>query len=165
MPTVLTLPELTTVCDNAIDALRSGDDLAFSMYSLLYNTGLRSVEVLDITRWTNLGTGYWRVQLAKREYTRDIDESLIEANLKAYYTNALQNALYTYSFLECRIAGVTPVIKDGILRMRRTTHLFRYRFIRQLHADGLTDAAIQAIMGQKNLSSTQGYINRNLWLY
>lgn len=134
-----------------------------ALLQLLYNTGLRINEVLEVERWQANGPDSFSVQLSKREETREIAASSVPDSILDHYTQQQPYILETYSAVNNAFRRHTPGLV--IEKKKKTTllHAFRYFYIKSIHASGLSLADVAAHMGHKVQASTAGYILGQVW--
>ena len=157
--TEITLSQLNDICLNVVAAYDPGDPLMNAFLYLMYNTGLRSNEVMQLNRYTNGPPEYYTALLEKGNGTRDIE--LIYA-LPVLQNLVLNGALfnpYTYSALQYSIGKASPVVTFGSNTNRSLGHMFRYRFIKQLGDDGLSIPEIMEITKQSSTTTVEIYLN------
>lgn len=156
--------ELGTLLRQVIAQVQHERPITADIFQLLYNTGLRINEVLEVERWVPLGPDFFEVQLSKREDTRTIPASSIPPGILDYYANQQPYYLETYSAVNNTFRRYTPGIV--IERKKKTTllHAFRYRYIKALHASGMSLADVAAAVGHKVQASTAGYILGQVWV-
>lgn len=144
---------------------RAGQDRprTASLFQLMYNTGLRIREVLQVDRWTDTGTGFFAVHLEKGEGTREIAQAQVPASLLASYIGHLPFTLETYSAVNNTFKYYGPGLIFGDDTRPTTCHAFRYQYMKQLSADGLTVAQVAAIMGHMNQANTAKYIQDSIF--
>lgn len=135
-----------------------------ALFQLMYNTGLRVGEVLGVERWQDIDSDYFEVQLSKGETAREIAISLVPAQLIEYYHTKTPFDLQTYSSVNNTFKRNGPGLIFGSDSRRTTCHAFRYRFMKQLAAEGRTMAEIAVTMGHINFANTAAYIQSEIWL-
>lgn len=128
------------------------------IFQLLFNTGLRVNEVLEVERWQPVGQASFTVQLSKREETRQIHGSNIPAGILHHYVQQQPYYLETYSAVNNTFKHHTPGIVIRSKKKSTLLHAFRYYYIKQLYASGMTLAEVAEHMGHKVQASTAGYI-------
>jgi hypothetical protein len=165
MRTEINVTRLGTILHDTINAYRLNDPFTHDILLLMFLTGLRINEVLEVSRWRRLSIDYFVCYLEKGDEKRAIEERLIPASLIPYYEKGEDNPVYTYSALLWRINKATPIITvNGDVR-RSSAHLFRYYFIKDLYERGVTPTEIREIICHKSQGSTNQYIFDRLFLH
>ena len=162
--TLLDLSAITFKCDYLISCdYPYYEDLREAM-KLLYLTGARIEEIFDITRWHHVG-GY-------------------EVTFQPQKGNNVRNVILNSdfdSFIGHIVARTTPFVGITISQFRNlfdkiklwnrfsvggskaTFYIFRYRYIKQMFADGMTVSQIAADMGYTSTSTPQAYLDAEVY--
>lgn len=165
MPTIINLSQLNTICLACIDAYSSSDKMMAAIMQTQYNNGLRINEVCEVARWSNYDIDFFEVILEKSQAARLILKSEVEIPLRNYYINDTDLGVYNYSAVNWSTKRATPRLQFGNNTNRTVTHMFRYRFIKQLAADGLTISQIKDITKQTSDEVVEIYINDLIYQY
>ncbi len=156
--------QLGQVLRGVITSVQNDRPITAAIMQLLYNTGLRINEVLEVERWVSNGQGGYTVQLSKREETREIESALIPDEIAEHYTQQAPYYFETYSAVSNTFKYYAPGLVIEQKKKSTLLHAFRYRYIKELHAGGMSVADIAAHMGHKVQASTAGYILAQVWL-
>lgn len=159
----LTLPELTTILLTVCSNVYRERPITGLIFTLLYRTGLRASEVLDVWRWSEVDAKTLEVKLSKREDSRLIPRALVPAELLPHLLGQVPFTMETYSSINNTFKYYAPGLVIESKKKRTTCHAFRYRYIKQLRADGQSVTAIAQHMGHKVEASTIGYIVAQVW--
>ena len=161
--TPITTSELDTILTDTIGTQFWYDIELFHIAHVLYETGLRITEVLDLSRWTDHSPTQIQIALAKSDNFRLIDKT----SINAFFLNYINQGQYTmnrsnYRNVNYRLKQYLPKFKTNLNFLPTTSHIFRYRFIHNLRDLGYTAAQIQAVICHSSLSSTQRYMNESI---
>lgn len=159
-----TLAQLQSALQTVIAQAQSDRPTTAAIFQLMYNTGLRVREVLEVERWQSTDYDTFIVQLEKREGTREIAISQVPDAISDRYVYSQQYEYETYSAVNNTFKYYAPGLIFGNDTRRTTCHAFRYQFMKQLAADGQTTAQVAATMGHVNLANTARYIQDEIWL-
>lgn len=152
------LAQLEGILRQGIASVEPIDYEASQIMQLLYNTGLRINEALEVNRWSVKSAEVLSVQLSKGEGVRDIQLIEVPEGIRSNYINRKAYFFQTQSSMGNRFKKHFPVITFNGNDRRSSFHAFRYRKFKRLAADGMTTAQIAAYMGHVNLSNTARYI-------
>ncbi len=141
------------------------NDIYWSLFVDLFNTGLRSCEILDKNRFTLLESGEYLIETAKGSNNRHLS-TLYFSDL---FNNAFSNGGFLYS-------GITYQRLDHIFKIswgspnvfqhkkRLSTHLFRHMLCKSMYNDGFEVQEIADFMGEVNNKNILGYINSTIYI-
>lgn len=161
--TLLTLEEFTQLLKGVLEQMQDERPVTAELFQLMYDTGLRVREVLEVERWTPAGNNNMYVSLQKGEGQREFQRKTIPPTVLQHYDSQTPFTLQTYSSVNNTFKYYAPgIITNGDQR-RTTTHAFRYRFMQQLAADGLSIAEIAQIMGHLNQANTAKYVTSAIY--
>ena len=165
MRTEINVEQLGDILKATLNTYKYNDPFTYDILVLMFVTGLRINEVLEVARWQRFSVDYFACYLEKGDEKRAIEERLIPASLIPYYEKGEENPVYTYSALLWRINKATPIISvNGDVR-RSSAHLFRYYYIKDLYERGVTPSEIREIICHKSQGSTNQYIFDRLYLH
>lgn len=159
-----TLQELQAALQQVIARASHERPTTAALFQLMYNTGLRVREVLEVERWQPNDDDTYTVQLEKREGTRIIQVAQVPELIEQQYASSIPFTMETYSAVNNTFKYHAPGLLFGSDTRRTTCHAFRYQFMKQLSEDGQTTAQIAATMGHLNLANTSRYIQDEIWL-
>ena len=133
-------------------------------FELLYLTGARVQEVLEIDRWElNTGTTYY-LYPQKGNNVRVVDLGSGFTAFKAAI------AAQTAPFLGLTLSQLTGIFNKIRTWERFTSsghkvcfYIFRYRYVKQLAADGLTPTQIASTMGYTSTSTINSYLSAEIY--
>ena len=162
--TTATLQQLQAALTNLIDRTAVDRPSTAQLFQLMYNTGLRIREVLEVDRWQFTDEDDFIVHLEKREGTRRIPISKIPDALADRYIYQQPFVMETYSAVNNTFKYYGPGVLFGADGRPTTCHAFRYQYMKQLSEDGLTVTEIGAIMGHVNQANTANYIQAGIRL-
>lgn len=155
--------ELDSICLSLVNRDLPYFSAFHEAFLLLYLTGCRVEEIFDISRWERLSDYEMRFLPQKDNYHRYVTldyrcDSFIAAvvgrykpfgGLSAYQLNRV---FYNFSEYSNFRVGSKPV----------SLYLFRYNFIRKLHADGLNINQIADKMGYTSTAVVGGYLTAEI---
>lgn len=158
--TILNLNEITEICDYFVNAPYPYYEVFREMFVVLMLTGCRPEEVFSIGRWTYISGYDCELQPCKSNNVRFVTLSSSTPNfiesvknqtppfmgLSIHQAQNLFNKVKLFNYL---YSG------DGIF----TLYIYRYRFIKQLYADGVPLVNIASILGYTSTSTPQSYID------
>lgn len=155
--------ELDSICLSLVNQNLPYFSAFHEAFVLLYLTGCRVDEIFDISRWERL-TGYeMRFLPQKDNYHRYVTldsrcDNFISAVINQYKpfgglsSGQLNSVFYNFSEYSNFKVGSKPV----------SLYLFRYNFIRRLHADGLNINQIADKMGYTSTAVVGGYLTAEI---
>lgn len=152
------LSELSSVLQSVCTGATLDRPTTGYIFQLLFATGLRASEALETWRWQPDPAGGYVVQLSKREKTRHIPASSIPPAILDYYANQRPFIFETYSSINNTFRIFAPGLAFEGVKRTTTCHAFRYHYIKQLRAQGLTITDIAAHIGHINENSSKGYV-------
>jgi site-specific recombinase XerD len=144
--------------------LRGSDFILWNFNSILFKTGLRVRELHTYTRWeinpddtltciTEKGSNPRIFQPS--DLTPYFIQHIEEGNDPWKYNSYDTINLY---FLRCSNLGYVKVHTKSL-----SLSLYRHHFCKYLHELSYSDEAIQALMGEKDINNTRGYIYSDLY--
>lgn len=155
--------ELDSICLSLV-----GQELPYfsafhEAFVLLYLTGCRVEEIFDISRWERLSGYEMRFLPQKDNYHRNVTldsrcNNFIDAVVGQYKpfgglsSGQLNSLFYSFSEYSNYKVGSKAV----------SLYLFRYNFIRKLHADGLNINQIADKMGYTSTTVVGGYLTAEI---
>lgn len=157
------LPELQTILSTAAELARREHPLAGEIFYQLYATGLRIAEVLETTRWEPQENGSFIVKLSKREGSRLIPAQDIRPMLAPYFTEHRPFEMQTYSSVNNSFKRNSPPLYFETFTKTTALHAYRYAFIKQLRANGLSINEIAVVMGHLGTAATSEYVIASIW--
>lgn len=133
-------------------------------YQFLYNTGLRPVEPLRSSCVISRNEVNTLIQPAKHNDTRIISTNLIPASIwrkdydntsviKEYQQENLANFMRKFP----QTSNLTTSKKKALL------YLFRYNYVKKLHAEGYSFEDVQEHMGWKTVEMAIAYIGKSIY--
>ena len=124
----------------------------------MYNTGLRIGEVIELERWSLFDSDNFSVFLEKNNGNRIIRKEI----LPTAFVDLLSNDIAVKRYFSIR--QLRYFIQHNGLFFHTTrgnkdisSHIFRYRFIRELFINGYTYAEIKAITHQSSTKVVENY--------
>lgn len=147
-----------------LDFLKAKDIILFNFNTILFNTGLRVRELHTYTRWeinpndtltciTEKGSNPRIFQPS--DLTTYFIQHIEEGNNPWEYNSYDTINLY---FLRCSGLGNVKVETKSL-----SLSLYRHHYCKYLNSLGYSDEAIQALMGEKDINNTRGYIYSDLY--
>lgn len=127
---------------------------------VLYRTGCRPHELLDISLWSRLDASTFVLKALKANNIRsilvsDLPGDFIQYVDASYFPWSLSNyRQFTYQFLN--IYMYPTAIVDA---KKCALYLYRHAFIKRLSDAGLSIEAIRQVTGHKSVAVVEGYIN------
>lgn len=156
--------ELQYSLTNARDNVPNYYPFLTTILQVLYSTGCRPHELLDINLWYRLDGAYFVLKALKGNNIRSILVSdlpvdfisYVDAN---YFPWSLSNyRQFTYQFLNIYIYP-TAIIDSK----KCALYLYRHAFIKRLSDAGLSVEQIRQITGHKSDAVVEGYINSMIY--
>lgn len=161
--TAITTAELDAKLLNAIELLSVSFEELTIISKILYETGLRAMEVIDLTRWLQPAGGIVPIQLLKNEGIRNVPITpIIQTAIDRKNETGLSWRSVTYKYFDYHLTPFTGLLITDKNDKPTSTHAFRYLYIHKLLEDGWSPAAIQGQMHHLHLSSTMIYINEKI---
>ncbi|QIA08258.1 FISUMP domain-containing protein [Draconibacterium halophilum] len=154
------LAQLQEVCNYFVEAEYPYFEELREAFKLLRTTGCRLQEIFEIERWTIVSGYEVSVQPQKGNQVRYITLSSEFASFLAAIENQYKPFLgRTSGQLEYLFNKINPF--GGLFSGDRSiiSYIYRYCFIRELNADGLTNAQIASIMGHNSETVVNNYLN------
>ena len=157
---IIDLSEITDICNYFKIAPFPFYETFRTFFNVLWDTGCRPAEAFDITRWSFLSGS-------------DCDLHPLKGN----NIRTVSLAAASSSFLDCVINQTTPFQGLTLFQVQNlfdriklfhflysgdkviSLYIYRYRFVKQLYADGVPLATIAIIMGYTSTSTPQSYID------
>ena len=158
--TLLTNYELEYSLINAKDNVPNYYPFLSTFLQVLYITGCRPHELLDINLWSRLDGKYFVLEALKGNNIRtilisDLPVDFISYVDAVYFPWSLSNyRQFTYQFF--KIYMYPTAIID---RKKCALYLYRHAFIKRLSDAGLSVEQIRQITGHKSDAVVEGYIN------
>lgn len=155
----LDLSGITAKCDHLVNA-----DLPYyqqfnEAFVVLRLTGCRVSELFDISRWSHLGDDIYSLQPQKGNTLR-----VVQLNTDCSdFQYAIQHQIKPFGGLtKYQLYNVYDRIKgwDKLLSGDKdiSFYVFRYRYTKQLYADGYDVPTIAAMLGYTNTLTVQSYL-------
>ncbi len=157
------LEQLQEICNHFVTTSYPYFEELREAFKLLRITGCRIQEIFEIERWSIVSGYEVTCQPQKgnqiRYITLNSDFSSFLVAIENQYKPFLGR---TVSQLEYLFNKINPY--GGLFSGDRSilSYIYRYCYIRELHADGLSDAQIADIMGHNNPSVISNYLNADL---
>ncbi len=157
--------------DEAEDYFKWRDYL---ILELLYNTGIRRSELIQLTiRDVNLISGWMKVfGKGKKERLIPLNSSLIE-NIQRYleWRNKIENLSVSYLFLSDSYKQLYPKAVYNIVKKylslittidKKSPHVLRHSFATHLTNRGAELNAVKELLGHSSLAATQVYTHNSI---
>jgi len=157
---VVSYGELKTICLSAIVPIPVYPAVYGNFMSDLYYTGCRPNEFTNPDLWTPIGGGNFELQPLKGNNLRVINESQLSSAFIEWISGG--SDLYKVVSYSKQLNLWNNQAKRNDLRVDRKPidlYAFRYRYVKGLKLDGLSDAAIQAEMGWTNIGMVDQYVD------
>lgn len=158
--------ELNDILSSNLDAIKYNYfDRAFA-FQLMFDTGCRVNETIEINRWNIINS----TQITLKPQKGNLIRTFNQADLDPEFINSIQNNLpisYNLTTDKLRYSLKTHFVNYGfyIGNKKSVSHIFRHNFAKQLKLRGFTDNQIKLSLGEKNLSSAVGYIYSDVYIY
>lgn len=154
------IAELQEICDYVINADYPYFEELREAFKLLRHTGCREMEIFEIERWSQISGDEFTLTPQKGNNNRTIILGEDFLNFKAAILGQYPPFLgRTYSQLQNlfkRVCPYWPIYSGG---KQITLYTFRYLFLHELKADGLTNQQIADIMGHVNVETVSNYLD------
>lgn len=132
-------------------------------FSLLWLTGCRVQELFEISRWSYISGYTLRFQPQKGNNEREVVLDASCANFIAAVINQYTPfSGRTYSQLDNLFNKIKSWNFFQTGSKKFSLYIFRYRYVKQLAADGFSISEISSIMGYTNTSTPQAYLDANI---
>jgi len=160
---ILTYTQLDDACKDTIKPVNGyGSDLVLMM-QLFYDTGCRPIEIVQRERWSKVDALNIECDTAKNSSNRVFDSSSVPLD----FFTAIQNDLWPFPVSRLSQAYTFfsknwPYPKAIVGQKEVELYAFRYRYVKKLKLDGLTDAQIAAEMGWSQTSLVGTYNGANI---
>lgn len=156
-----TLENLNTICLQIIESAYTVNNDAGDYFSFLYTTGSRPSDALRQNYPVTISNEITVLQPSKKNNTRTIQTSIIPLSLYYFYIGSHSNygrrKYRTFLRIAQRFVGGNNY---KVSSRNLDLYIFRYRYVRQLFADGMTIEQIQVHMGWRSINQAYNYINR-----
>jgi hypothetical protein len=155
----LDLTGITAKCDYLVDADLPYYQQLNEAFVVLRLTGCRVSELFDISRWSHLGDDIYSLQPQKGNTLR-----VVQLNTDCSdFQNAVQNQSKPFGGLtKYQLYNVYDRVKgwDKLLSGDKdiSLYVYRYRYTKQLYADGYDVPTIAAMLGYTNTLTVQSYL-------
>lgn len=131
-----------------------------------YLCGCRANDLLEFNRWSVLLSGQLQLIPQKGNNVRLFD--LSEVNDDWYYSVATNSSLLNslnYRKYNYYVERALKKWDFHVMSKNISTHVFRHNYAKKLHDSGMSDVDVQTKLGERRLSSAQGYIYSNIYWY
>jgi len=131
-----------------------------------YLTGCRANDLLEFNRWSMLLSGQLQLQPQKGNDIRLFDYS--EVNDDWYYSVASNSSLLNslnYRKYNYYVDRALSKWNFHVMSKNISTHVFRHNYAKKLHDNGMSDLDVKVKLGERRLTSAQGYINSIIYWY
>lgn len=155
---ILTYNQLDQACKDTIQAVNGyGSDLVLMM-QLFYDTGCRPIEIVERDRWSKVDAMNIQCDTAKNSQNRVFDSSQVPID----FFTAIQSGLWPFPVSRLSQAYTFfsknwPYPRAVVGKKEVELYAFRYRFVKKLKIDGLTDAQVASEMGWSSTSLVATY--------
>jgi len=145
---VLTYSQLNTACLQVIQPVYGYELALVTMMELMYLTGCRPIEAVDRDRWFPVSGLLVEMDTAKNGSNRQFSES----QLPDGFFQAIQDGRWLFPVSRLSQAQTFfvknwPYPKAKVGQKDLQLYAFRYRYIKKLKLEGVTNLDIAAIMG------------------
>lgn len=161
---VITLPQLNTFCQQSILPLPHYYENSRAALEVMYLSGCRPAEAVDLSLWSVVNPTLFNLRPLKRNKTRSIDVSNFPPLFLSYFSGGSQEyRLATQSRCLNYFRHTWPAkqLQKGSKNVE--LYCYRYRYVKQLHANGATIQQIQNNMGWNNTELAQRYVDSVLY--
>ena len=156
--------ELIQACVDSLPIFHIQDAWAYVFFTLQFNTGCRYIEVLEVSRWTDLQDGTYELDTAKNSNNRIIPAS----DVPTVYKNLILSG--EQEFGSMRYTTATRLFKKGFPLLPLvvgakdvSTHVYRYAKAKKMFIDGSTIQQISDYLGEVDNQNTLGYVNAEFY--
>lgn len=158
---ILTPFDIDSILLQIMEDSEKHDIYSFMLFQSLYNTGLRVNELIEYSRLQLIDTNTLLVTTQKFSNPRTLNVNLFNTTyLQAFQSNTLHNFIRSYSYYNSQFITRLKYYKNlRISGKQVTTHLFRHNYIKKMYLNGFDCNQISAIIGERVLKNTQGYID------
>lgn len=154
------IAELQEICNYIINADYPYFEELREAFKLLRHTGCREMEIFEIQRWSQVSGDEFTLTPQKGNNNRTIILGSEFTDFKAAILGQYPPFLgRTYSQLQNlfkRVCPYWPIYSGG---KQITLYTFRYLFLHELKADGLTNQQIADVMGHVNVETVSNYLD------
>lgn len=126
---------------------------------ILHITGCRETEVFEIERWTHVSDYTFLLSPQKGNHERTIELDALCDNFRACVINQTKPFLGRSVWqLHNLFNRLKTWVSFEVGEKNRQTYIFRYNYVKQLHASGYTLYDIAVAMGYTNTTTPQAYL-------
>lgn len=162
---ILTNSEIYDICQEIVTNSNLYSPYMYSIYTTMFNTGIRCEEATNKDLWIEEHTTYYELQTCKRGQIRNIELTSIHPVFLAWLRSAdPRKFLYSASRIRSALPIFAPYPHIWCKRKEISTHIFRHNFIKQKNQDGMEPETIATLMGLNTLDVVNNYINSELIL-
>lgn len=141
-----------------IGKLKAKSEVLWVIATIMYESGCRVSEILNVT-WIDISeTGKVKVKGSKRSSDRFIstgDAAEYLKYCKASGIHPFDGLSYDYVYREFKKVGL--FIQSGTGGKSKVTHLFRHMFVDEMRSVGVEAVDQSRVIGHKNVKSTEYY--------
>lgn len=157
---VLTLSEIRDTCAQVVARSERYQRLQYIAFLTLQRTGCREGEVCDLTRWKLTSIGTYELRAEKGTAIRTFDAVDLPVEFRYWIADRKNGRAPTsVDRLRSSFRQMSPWRSLTSGNKGISTHLYRYAFIRQLQAEGLTIPQIKSKMGLSSTKVVNGYLD------
>lgn len=131
-----------------------------ALFQVLYNTGLRAQESIQLNRWSLYDTSNYLVTTSKSSHNRIISRALVPEPIQnQIILQTLKFKVITYDTLLNYFEKMSKGIIFSVGGKKTALHLFRYNYARKLQAGGKTVEEIRHSLGHVSIENTNIYLD------
>ena len=154
--------EINEKCLKCIDVSFEMSDIdAYLYFALLYSSGLRASECINVSAWLRLANGDWLVPGHKKGNPKILGENRLPSLLIDFLDENPEfrflGSISTYQRLFVERSGLH---QSYVGQKRMLLHTFRHLYIKRRAVEGASLQDISTEIGNKKNTITMGYINK-----
>ena len=156
---IITDQQLLEYCEKSVIQLPSYSSLSYTSLQVLFATGCRPEEAVDLKLWSQPSPDKFVLQPLKGNFPRDIDGNVLPDQFKDYFNGGSQEyrlATQAKSLNYFKKTFPTSQIYKGSKSVE--LYVFRYNYVKQLYLGGNTIAQIKEKMGWKSDLMAERYV-------
>lgn len=162
---LVTLEMMNEKLPSAINKINEFSTLMGVYFQILFDTGCRAAEPLDISKWEDLGGGVFKLETLKTQEERII----LAAELPEIFRSAISNQIelfenHSYEYLLRNYKKYSELARAKIGSDNIQLHIFRHRKARQLKEDGKTELEIQNYFAWRKIGMVLQYTQTPIYI-
>lgn len=160
----LSTAQIIQACDDSMIIFDQKDYYAYMGFSMMYNRGLRYIEIFEVSRWTIKNSNFYYFQPAKGGNRLTLPASVVPAEYKTYILNSKPTFASLRKDTALRLfKRYFPIQNIFHLTHPVKTHIYRYSKCKEMYLNGYTYQEIADYLGEVEVVNIQNYVNATLY--